>query len=374
MILDEPRGRSCGHKRTRRCRREPTTTGGDAVMLVPEVKFRVLGAVAVLRLGQPVALSGQVLPKLLGRLLLAAGGPVTRDELAKIIWDGSLPEHPRQALNSLISRLRQVLGPDVVQTVNGCYRIAADPASLDLLRFDNLVLAAGQATADGRPQAAVLALDDALGLWEHPVLPGAFARVLGTDGARMLTERYLSAQEKRAELRLRLGQHQALIPELTGLVTAHPFREVLTGQLMLALYRSGRQAEALMAYHALQRKLREDLGVDPGVAVQRLQLGILRRDSALTASGTAARVPLPAVPSPAKLAGTPYATLRDILLKDEAALQTVMEAHTAVRHRCADEACEVRAAMDQALDTIRRVLATPRSDAASDLTSRQLPA
>jgi DNA-binding SARP family transcriptional activator len=218
---------------------------------------------------------------LLGGLLLAGGRPVARDELIDIVWSDALPAHPRAALQTLMSRLRTMLGPGTVQTSAGGYQIMAHDNNLDLLRFARLVEAADMALDQDATEAAVATLDRAIELWNLPLLANVSSEALHRNAVHTLTERYLGTQEKRAELRLRLMQHQALIPELTELASVHPSREILTGHLMLALYRSGRPADAVATYHVLQHKLREELGVDPSDMLQQLHLGILRRDPSL---------------------------------------------------------------------------------------------
>jgi DNA-binding SARP family transcriptional activator len=246
-----------------------------------ELQFRVLGPVEMLRHGQPVVMSGGTTVNLVAGLLMSAGRPVTHDALASMVWGAELPEHPRSALQSLVSRLRGVLGPDAVQTHGRSYQIRVDPDTLDLLRFDQLAGAAEAALSRDSVTAAVASLDEALDLWNLPVLANVSSESLYREGTRLLTERYLGAQEKRADLRLRLGQHRTLITELTALTSLHPLREDLIGQLMIALYRCDRQAEALATYHEVRLALRDDLGVDPSEALQKLQLSILRRDCSL---------------------------------------------------------------------------------------------
>jgi len=246
-----------------------------------ELQFCVLGPVEVTRGGRPVVLAGHGILNLLGGLLLAGGRPVAHDELIDIIWGPAMPAHPRPALQTLISRLRTMLGPGTVQTSGGGYRVMADDGNLDLLRFARLVEEAEMALGKGATDAAAATLDRAIRLWNLPLLANVSSEALHRNAVHALTERYLSTQEKRADLHLRLMQHKALIPELTELASLHPSREILTGQLMLALYRSGRPADAVATYHSLQQKLREELGVDPSDMLQQLHLGILRRDPSL---------------------------------------------------------------------------------------------
>ncbi|HEY7143280.1 MAG TPA: BTAD domain-containing putative transcriptional regulator [Streptosporangiaceae bacterium] len=268
-----------------------------------QLSFRVLGHVEVMRGGKPVALSGRYSVNLLAGLLLSANQPVGYDRLAAIVWGDSLPASPAGALQSLMSRLRRGLGGDTIQTLSTGYRVSVAGDALDLLRFEQLIAVAQAALAGDSPDRALAAIDQALDLWNLPVLANVQSDILLRDGVSFLTERYLSAQEKRAELRLKLGHYRAMIAELKGLVSAHPFREVLVGLLMLALYRSHRQAEALVAYRGLQQSLREGLGLDPSQPLQRLHLSILQRDASLddpdAASALTAADGVTAAPGPA---------------------------------------------------------------------------
>ncbi|MBO0771381.1 MAG: AfsR/SARP family transcriptional regulator [Actinobacteria bacterium] len=256
------------------------SSGGGGHRL-QELRFRVLGLVEVRRGGKPVSLAGQPSVNLLAGLLLSANQPVSYASLATIVWGDSLPAHPQAALQSLKSRLCRVLGEDAIQA-RGCgYQMPAQDDTLDLLRFWRLSRVADAALSENSPHRALAALDQALGLWQLPILANVRSDVLLRDGVSFLMELYLGAQEKRAGLQLRLGLYPAVIAELSGLVSAHPFREVLVGLLMLALYRSHRQADALAVYERLRQALRESLGVDPDEALQRLHLSLLRRDACL---------------------------------------------------------------------------------------------
>lgn len=259
----------------------PSAAIGKGARNMEELKFRVLGPVEILRGGKPVVLTGRYAVNMLAALLLSANKPVTYDTLADMVWGDSLPAHPRAALQSLKSRLHRILGDDTIQTLNTGYQISAGDDKLDLLHFERLIAVADEALSDDSAYRAVAAIDQALSLWKLPVLANVRSDILLRDGVSFLTELHLSAQEKRAALQLRLGHYPAIIAQLSGLVSAHPFREVMVGLLMLALYRSHRQAEALSVYENLQQALREGLGVDPSEALQRLHVSILRRDASL---------------------------------------------------------------------------------------------
>ncbi len=245
--------------------------------LVSEVEFRVLGPVGMLRAGKPVALGSRTTLALLAGLLLSANHVVSMDRLAEIVWGEQQPARPRAALHSAISRLRRLLGYDMVESLSSGYRLHADAGQLDLLRSDDLAATAGDAARRGADEQAAAALEEAVGLWRAPLLGNVDSPALHGEAARLI-EKYLAMQEDRADLCLRLGRHAAVVAVLPPLVRAHPFRERLVGQLMLALSRGGRQADALAAYESLRHALREELGIDPGAWLQDVHIRILRAD------------------------------------------------------------------------------------------------
>lgn len=243
-----------------------------------EITFRVLGPVELLRDGMPVPLGGNTTLALLGGLLSSPNRVVPVSTILEWLWDGKLPEHPRAALHNGISRVRRLVGAGALQTHAGGYSLLAHAGNLDLLRFEQLREAARNAVLRGAAMDAVTALDEAVGLWQEPLLSNVQSAALRGDVVPQLTERYLAAVEERASLYIRLGRSDAITNHLSAVVSRHPFRERLVGQLMAALTRSGRRADAIGAYTALRRILREELGIDPGVEVQGLLVKILRED------------------------------------------------------------------------------------------------
>jgi DNA-binding SARP family transcriptional activator len=241
-----------------------------------ELRFRVLGPVEALRGGRPVRLGGRASVNLLAGLLMSANQPVNYDALASMVWGNRPPTHPHAALHNLKFRLQRTLGEDVIQTVSVGYQITISDQSLDLLYFDRLLDAVDAALRANSLHRAAAAIDEALSLWRLPVLANVRSDALLREGASVLVERYLDAQERRAALQVRLGRYQEVAAELGRVVLAHPFREALVGLLMLALYRSNRQADALAAYHQLRQDLRDGLGVDPSADLQELYKSILR--------------------------------------------------------------------------------------------------
>ncbi len=158
------------------------------------------------------------------------------------------------------------------------YRLAVDGKNLDVTRFHEHLTAARHAAAGRHDEAAISALDEAIALWREPVFGNVASKTLHDEVVPQLTDRYLEAVELRAELCLRSGRHGTLAGELSAVARAHPLRERLTGQLMIALASTGRQADALTTYNSLRRTLREELGIDPSALLQDLYMRILRAD------------------------------------------------------------------------------------------------
>lgn len=240
-----------------------------------EVEFRVLGPVEARRRGQPVPAGGKALTVLAG-LLFSANRLVPVDTVAQWVWDDDPPAHPRAALNNTLWRLRRLLGPGAVETLAGGYLLVTDADHLDLLRFRDLSAAAGRLAGQGAHEDAAELLREALGLWRGPVLANVSSPALARDLLGQLTEQHLNCREFRAKVCLRLGWHGAVIDDLSDLVRQHPFRESAAGLLMLALLRSGRRADALAVYGRVCGALRDELGIDPGPALEDLHVRIRR--------------------------------------------------------------------------------------------------
>jgi DNA-binding SARP family transcriptional activator/Tfp pilus assembly protein PilF len=277
--------------------------------------FRILGQLEVWA-GRPgpgaaqpadrVHLRGSRQERLLALLLLNVGRTVPVDRLATAVWDRDPPPTAHRQVQNLAAQLRRLLvtagaAPDVVATERSGYRLAIAPDRVDAGRFDALVRAA-RADRDSDPAAALAALRAALALWRGEALEGVRGRVVETAAASW-NERRLAVWEDCLGLALDSGCHAEVVAELTELSGRHPFRERLTELAMLALYRCGRQSDALEAYRRLRRRLADELGVDPTGSVTRLHDAILRRDPALAHAGDAGTDPT--TPGPA--IGTPPA-------------------------------------------------------------------
>lgn len=242
------------------------------------MRFRVLGPVEVADDAGPVPLGSDRALTVLAGLLMSANREVPVPAMFGWLWDDGLPHHPRAVVHNAVCRLRRLVGPGRIETLRRGYLLRVGGEELDLLRFLQLSAAARQAAADGSDERALAAMDEAVGLWRKPLLGNISSSTLLAEALPWLTEQYLDAAELRAELCLRLGRQQGLAGELSSLARAHPFRERLVGQLMIALVRGGRQAEALAAYHRLRHDLAQELGIDPTAELQDLHLKILRSD------------------------------------------------------------------------------------------------
>jgi len=232
------------------------------------LEFRILGPLEVVDRGQTVALGGPRQRALLALLLTRANRVVFRDELIDELWHDEAPEGARNALQFHVSRLRKALAPsDVLLTREPGYMIRVADGELDLLQFERLRDSARAAP----PEEAAQLLRRALELWRG--LPQA--------EIAYLDELRLAALEQRIDAELELGRHADLVAELEQLVREQPLRERFRGQLMLALYRSGRQAEALDVYRETRQTLTDELGIEPSPSLQELERGILRHDPEL---------------------------------------------------------------------------------------------
>ncbi len=241
------------------------------------LRFRVLGPLQVFDGEIPVAVPKGKVSVLLAALLLRANQVVPAAQLVDWLWGPDLPADPRRAIQVCVARLRQALGggedASVVATHARGYRIEASARTLDLLRVRELLALAKRAQGDPVAESGYLA--EALSLWQHPVLPEVASDALRRDEAGRLDEEWAETVERRIELDLALGRHRELVGELTGLVALFPLRERLRAQLMVALYRAGRQADALAQYDRLRRQLADDLGADPGPELRQLHQRIL---------------------------------------------------------------------------------------------------
>jgi DNA-binding SARP family transcriptional activator len=253
------------------------------------MEFRILGPVEVWNGAQRLDLGGLKPRALLAVLLLEANRVVSTDRLIDQLWGEAPPSTARNLVQVYVSRLRQALhqssdpsaAAPVLATRPSGYLLRVEPGELDLDRFEGCCAEARQATVAGDLEGAAERWRAALALWRGPALAGSASEVLQCSTAPRLEEARLIALEERLEIDLRLGRHAQLVGELEALVASHPGHERLRRQLMLALYRSGRQAEALTVYRDTRQLLAEELGLEPSLALQQLERAILRADPAL---------------------------------------------------------------------------------------------
>jgi len=245
------------------------------------LEIRLLGPFEVLT-GETLAdVGGSKRQALLAMLALRRGRVADVDSLVDGLWGEQLPNAPRNALHHHIARLRAALGEEsIIGSPDG---YALTEAGVDALRFEELLAQTRAALREGDVPAAADAVESALGLWRGPALQGLPRTAWFTDEARRLEALRIDALEEQFEAALALGQHRELTPALRSALTENPFRERLWGQLMLALYRSGRQADALETFQEARRVLADELGLEPGLELRRLQEAILAHDAAIAA-------------------------------------------------------------------------------------------
>jgi DNA-binding SARP family transcriptional activator len=250
------------------------------------MQFRILGPLEVADGDSVLPLAGTKQRALLALLLLNVNETVSTDRLIEELWGEELPESGRAALQVRISQLRKALGPrgELVVTRAPGYVLRLEREQLDLHRFERLV---GEADA-AEPALAAAKLREALALWRGAPLADLSYEAFAQPAIRRLEELRLGTVEKRIDVDLALARHSDLVSELEALVAEHPLREHLRSQLMLALYRCGRQADALAVYQAARRALVEELGIEPSLPLRELEQAILRHDPALQLAPAAA--------------------------------------------------------------------------------------
>jgi DNA-binding SARP family transcriptional activator len=245
------------------------------------MEFRILGPLEVWDGGGEVSLGGPKPRALLAVLLLHPNEVVSADRLIDELWGEDSPERAAAALRVNVSRLRKALPQDVLTTRSPGYVVRVEREELDLDRFERLVDEGRGLHARGQAADASERLREALSLWRGPALADFAYESFAQAAIARLEEIRLAAVELRIDADLVLGRHDELVGELEALVAEHPLRERLRRCLMTALYRSGRQAEALDAYQDARRALVDELGIDPSVELQELEGAILRQDPSL---------------------------------------------------------------------------------------------
>ena len=278
-----------------RCVMAPDEAAGQAE---PDA-FGILGPLEVLRSGRAVPLAGPRQRAVLAVLLLQANRVVSADRLVEDVWEGHAPEASVTSLQTYVFHLRRALEPgrprggaaEVLATRDRGYLLQVSRERLDAAVFEDGLTAGLAALEAGRHSQARERLGRALDLWRGPVLADLSDYAFIRAEAARLEELRLAAWEGRIEADLALGRHDALTAELERLVADHPLRERLHGQLMLALYRCGRQADALAAYRRVRDLLADELGIDPGEPLRRLHASVLAHDPALDWNGSRPAAP-----------------------------------------------------------------------------------
>jgi DNA-binding SARP family transcriptional activator len=252
------------------------------------MEFRILGPLEAWDQGREISLGGRKPRTLLAVLLLRANEVVPADRLIDELWGEDSPEDAAAALRINVSRLRKALPEDVLKTRSSGYLIRVESDALDVYSFERLVDEGRSLLGRGLASEASERLRDALSLWRGPALADFAYESFAQAAIARFEEIRLAAVELGIEADLALGRHDELVGELEALVAEHPLRERLRVYLMTALYRSGRQAEALDAYQDARRALVDGLGIEPGSALQELERAILRHDTGLDVEAPAA--------------------------------------------------------------------------------------
>jgi len=254
------------------------------------MEFRILGPLEVIdeERGR-VRLPGTKTRALLAELLINANRVVSTDRLVEAVWGEDAPETAAKTLQTYVLQLRKAVEPgrargspgELLLTRESGYLLAVQPEQVDALRFQRLVQEGRHALSASEPDRAALVLAQALALWRGPALSDVADDPFAQLEAVRLEELRVAALEDRIDADLAIGRSGELVPELEHLVARHPLRERLWGQLMLALYRSGRQADCLRAYQRARSILVEELGIEPGAELRRLEAAALAQDPAL---------------------------------------------------------------------------------------------
>ena len=258
---------------------------GAKVMSEEALSCTVLGAVRVQAGERLVKIAAPRQRALLALLLLDANRTVSPAGLIDGIWGDAPPQHPESALHIVVCRLRHAIGEVASRLVRDAagYRMEVERDELDLTRAESHTVEARRALDVADPRRASLEFDAALECWTGEPLADVMGFPFYERAARRLGELQVGLIESRNAAYLRCGRHLELLPDIDSWVDANPWRERLRAHQMVALYRSGRQVEALAAYEDLRRLLVTDFGVDPHEDLQRLQVRILRRDPTLLA-------------------------------------------------------------------------------------------
>jgi predicted ATPase/DNA-binding SARP family transcriptional activator len=285
------------------------------------MEFRVLGPLEIADGDRAILLDAPKQRALLGVLLLHPNEVVSSERLIDELWGERPPATAAKLVQTYISQLRKSLGPELIATRPPGYMLLIQEQALDTARFRRLTIVAGRLVASGEHARASACYREALALWRGPPFADVLFQSFARNEVERMEEERLAALMDQVDCELALGHHDQLIPELHMLVGQYPLAERLHGELMLALYRSGRQAEALAAYQAARRILVEQLGLEPSAELRRLEKSMLSHDSALGPRSAPIGLPLPTTPLVGREREIDY--LRLALGRERARLVTV---------------------------------------------------
>ena len=246
-----------------------------------DIDFRILGPLEARDGERELPLGGGKQRALLALLLVNANRTVSIDRIVDELWGDEVPESAQKMVQIYVSKLRKVLSPGMLRTRPPGYSLELGPDELDLHRFERAVVEARRELDAGRAQQAADLLREALALWRGPALAEFAAEPFAQPEGARLEELRVAALEARLEADLALGRHESVVSELEALTGRHPLRERLRSQHMLALYRSGRHAEALAGYQSFRRRLADELGMEPSASLRELERLILQQDPSL---------------------------------------------------------------------------------------------
>jgi DNA-binding SARP family transcriptional activator/streptogramin lyase len=263
------------------------------------MEFRILGPLEVTDGDRAIAIAASKQRALLGVLLLHPGEVVSSERLIDELWGERPPATAAKVLQTYVFQLRRALGADLIATRRPGYLLALDEESLDAGRFRHLAAEAARLVAAGQPEQADVLYREALALWRGPPLADVAFESFARNEVERLDQERLAALTARIDCELAMGQRASLVAELESLVGQYPLRERLRAQLMLALYRSGRQADALAAYQDARRTLVDQLGLEPSRELQDLERAILTHDPNLEAGPKPVAPPDESEPAPA---------------------------------------------------------------------------
>jgi DNA-binding SARP family transcriptional activator len=290
---------------------QSTGVNGASPGVAPRARsrFLILGALTISDGNESVALRPSKPATLLAALMLRPNDVVSVISLQRAVWGDHPPANARTLLHTCVLRLRRLLADfgivaHAIETVPGGYRFSATAATLDLVQFRDLARSAGAADDPGEE---LRLLTEALALWRGTPLTNIRSDTLERDEVPRLTEEWLRVTERRFEIEMSLGRHRQILPELHAMSAAHPGHERFWKQLIEALYRAGRQADALAEYRTVKAYLREELGVDPSQMLQSLELRILRGEEPAAASPASPAPPVPLAQYPSATTGGPAA-------------------------------------------------------------------